>query len=63
MNMVSPFYGTRRTRDANNRAALIRQRSVLRLNSEMKRSDFHLGESQRVAVAGPRTPHHAVSVR
>jgi len=60
---VCPFYGTRCTRDAKNRVALLRQRSLFRLNSPMKRSDFHLGKSQRVVTAGPRPPPHAVSVR
>ena len=60
---MSPFYETRCTRDADIRVALLRQRSVFRLNSRMKRSDFHLGKSQRVVVAGPRMPLHAVSVR
>ena len=60
-SIVATFHGTRCTRDANYRVALFTQRRVFRLNSQMKRSDFHLGKSQRVVVAGPRLPHHAVS--
>ena len=41
----------------------IHNSTVFRLNSQMKRSDFHLGKSQRVVVASPCIPLHAVSER
>ena len=36
---------------------------MLSFTSHRKRSDFHLGESQRVVAALPMTPHHRVFVR
>jgi len=58
MNMVSPFNGTRCTRDANNRVALLRQRSVLRLNSQTKSTGLC---SYRVrGVGGSRAEHLTV---
>jgi len=41
----------------------IHNSTVFRLNSQMKRSDFHLGKSQRVEVAGPRIPLHTLTGR
>ena len=38
-------------------------RKALSFNSDIKRSDLHLSESQRVIVAGPVIPLNSISVR
>jgi len=39
------------------------QTKIMSFSSQMKRSDLHLSESQRVLVASPCLPHHTVSER